>query len=961
MTILSRCVARRYACAFVAFLITAVLPTPAFALDCFVNFGLVTVSTGYNASATTIVLSTGDGATLPQGCAFNAVWFDAGRGSAMNDTGREVVRVTVVAGDTLTITRAQESTTAVAHNSAGHVYKLDATITAKTLTDLKYRLPISVKDTAFGAAGDGQVVTDGVINSGQTQLTSATASFTASDVGKLIDINGAGTTACGQQYWAITGVMMNCNLIGTIAGYVNATTVTVSVPAGTSVTGAQVKWCTDDTSAIQAAVDALTASRTVGALYFPAGNYCVSRAVKKAFVHKTLYGTGKAQSNIWQMNALTYSPSTLYAAITVDNGSDGLTIRDLGFEGTNRYAELTTSGTTVADGILTCPGNAGSTLGGLCAAVNGMTNITLDNVRLDHFWGIGIQTFGGNATGNGDNIKILNSDASYNSADGFNPGVHDGLIMSHNTATYNGTGGIEATSVLNATIDHNYVAFNKTTGLSIGGTSNPSTLASVTIIGNTAYQNGNGSTSSTVGTGIVVTSNQQNCVVADNIAKQNHQIGISVQVTASATLTKHCLVRGNVATSNGITGASVSSHGISISASNVVVGGNKVYDEGLTGYSQRIGITIGSALDSVTIEPNDVGTHASNDYNLGTNLTNFRYHDPVIHTNMFVGSGTTLSGNPPARFFGTSAPGNISGNMPGDLYSDTTNHQIYQCNAVATATAPACTSITTGGWTLLNGAAPVATIMQSAAGISDVICAKGSDATVFLSGVLNAVTVTPGTDTSLPNSGTWTTTGGAGTGASGTFTASGGNLATVTMTNGGSGYTSNPTFVPNSGSIGTSTTAFSSCVNTSDGTSNTSFQLSWTQAAGYWSTGIVARVHFGFSMTTSGAPPNISLGILEDAGPLIFQTRTVSAPTANATNWGFSGDFTLVALATNSLEIDPAPASPAFPGGSFTSVANSTAQPASITFSGQRVLHPRVAWSANTAGNAIWLHNIVVQ
>jgi hypothetical protein len=81
-------------------------------------------------------------------------------------------------------------------------------------------------------------------------------------------------------------------------------------------------------------------------------------------------------------------------------------------------------------------------------------------------------------------------------------------------------------------------------------------------------------------------------------------------------------------------------------------------------------------------------------------------------------------------------------------------------------------------------------------------------------GILTAAVVATGTDSGLPNAGTWTTTGGGGTGASGTFTASGGNLLTVSVTNGGaggfggSGYTSNPVLVPSSGSIGTSTVSF---------------------------------------------------------------------------------------------------------------------------------------------------------
>jgi len=56
------------------------------------------------------------------------------------------------------------------------------------------------------------------------------------------------------------------------------------------------------------------------------------------------------------------------------------------------------------------------------------------------------------------------------------------------------------------------------------------------------------------------------------------------------------------------------------------------------------------------------------------------------------------------KYFGTAAPGSVAGNLPGDLYSDTTNHNIYQCNAPSGTAAPACTSVVAGGWTLLNAA-----------------------------------------------------------------------------------------------------------------------------------------------------------------------------------------------------------------------------------------------------------------
>lgn len=68
-----------------------------------------------------------------------------------------------------------------------------------------------------------------------------------------------------------------------------------------------------------------------------------------------------------------------------------------------------------------------------------------------------------------------------------------------------------------------------------------------------------------------------------------------------------------------------------------------------------------------------------------------------------VGGTNNTAGAIAQQFFGTAAPGSVAGNLPGDLFSDTTNHNDYWCNAVSGTSAPACTSVTTGGWTLLNG------------------------------------------------------------------------------------------------------------------------------------------------------------------------------------------------------------------------------------------------------------------
>lgn len=123
--------------------------------------------------------------------------------------------------------------------------------------------------TAYGAKGDAKVVADGAMASGSTTLTSATANFTAADVGKAISVKGA----------AATGVT---TLVTTIAAYVSATQVTLAGANGSggAVSNAVVIWGTDDTVAIQAAVDAaeayLAAGNTYAQVYCPPLPYVIA-------------------------------------------------------------------------------------------------------------------------------------------------------------------------------------------------------------------------------------------------------------------------------------------------------------------------------------------------------------------------------------------------------------------------------------------------------------------------------------------------------------------------------------------------------------------------------------------------------------------------------------------------------------------------------------------------------------
>jgi len=103
------------------------------AFDAHVNFGYGVVATAPSpaTSGTTLVLQTGQGALMPA-VPFNATVWPLGQLALVSTA--EIVRVTTIAGDTLTITRAQEGSSARTIVVGDQVA---ATITAKTLQDVE--------------------------------------------------------------------------------------------------------------------------------------------------------------------------------------------------------------------------------------------------------------------------------------------------------------------------------------------------------------------------------------------------------------------------------------------------------------------------------------------------------------------------------------------------------------------------------------------------------------------------------------------------------------------------------------------------------------------------------------------------------------------------------------------------------------------------------------------------------
>ena len=104
----------------------------------------------------------------------------------------------------------------------------------------------------WGAKGDATYCAGSMTN-GSPILSVTGTTLTMEDIGKVIGVAGAGVAGAP--------------LVGTIAGYTNSSTCTLSVSASTTVSGVSTLYGTDDTTAVQ---DALNASSSV---YLPT-DYC---------------------------------------------------------------------------------------------------------------------------------------------------------------------------------------------------------------------------------------------------------------------------------------------------------------------------------------------------------------------------------------------------------------------------------------------------------------------------------------------------------------------------------------------------------------------------------------------------------------------------------------------------------------------------------------------------------------
>jgi hypothetical protein len=106
-------------------------------MDAIANFAKAIVFDGnYDDSTIEIDVIEGHGLHFPN-APFNAVWWNVtDYPDPSDDPIVEVIRVTALDEDTLSIDRAQEGTAAHDHNEAGKTYALNAGMTARTITEM---------------------------------------------------------------------------------------------------------------------------------------------------------------------------------------------------------------------------------------------------------------------------------------------------------------------------------------------------------------------------------------------------------------------------------------------------------------------------------------------------------------------------------------------------------------------------------------------------------------------------------------------------------------------------------------------------------------------------------------------------------------------------------------------------------------------------------------------------------
>lgn len=244
----------------------------------------------------------------------------------------------------------------------------------------------------YGATADGKFDSTISISSSSTTLTSTRSVFSAGDVGKIIVVVGAGTS--GRD------------LVTTISAYTSATQITLTASAGTTVSAADCIWGTDQTAAIQAAINAAWFGGG-GKVIIPNGIYIIAGALQTNVnglnMNSQLYIpapaqwlndsvthieiVGESRPNYTQIGAFlnfnfnTYKGTTLISTLTT--GATGAAI--IGTAGQTGFIDYNYNYLTVRNlalKVLDNPNGSGAIIGGISYKKG--ASLFTDNVMICH-------------------------------------------------------------------------------------------------------------------------------------------------------------------------------------------------------------------------------------------------------------------------------------------------------------------------------------------------------------------------------------------------------------------------------------------------------------------------------------------------------------------------------------------------------------------------------------------------
>lgn len=259
--------------------------------DAHKNFAYSTVRVAPTpaASGTTLSLQVGDGAKMPA-APFNMTVWPAGALALASNA--EIVRVTAISGDDLTITRAQEGSSAQA---VAVGFQIAATITAKTITDIEAATGSALSfansnGVTFGSAGG--TVTASVATNYQSQGAYLTTAMPLGAVTMFVQnnaifhgTNASGTIASDGISVSVAaaqppGAYLTTAMLSNASTAFAATGFTTTTAAGANVAG------THDTAGLKLAVPAyLTTAQPPGAYLTtaqPVGAYLTTAMLSNA-------------------------------------------------------------------------------------------------------------------------------------------------------------------------------------------------------------------------------------------------------------------------------------------------------------------------------------------------------------------------------------------------------------------------------------------------------------------------------------------------------------------------------------------------------------------------------------------------------------------------------------------------------------------------------------------------------